>query len=98
VRKRDDSQQKRTSQSRRKCDQEAVDMIHPVTAFEYSKIRQEELLRQAEKYRLVAQARKARRANRPSVMDRVAQIVGIHLVRADERLKTRQMSPGGEAI
>jgi hypothetical protein len=73
-------------------------MFHPATAFEYSKIRQEELIRQAEKYRLVAKARKARRASRPSVMDRVAQVVGIQLVRVDERLKTRQMSPGGEAI
>ena len=73
-------------------------MIHPEMAFEYSKIRQEELLRQAEKYRLIAQARKARRANRPSVMERVARVVGTQLVRADERLKTHQMSPGGEAI
>jgi hypothetical protein len=98
VRKRDASQQKRTSQSRRKRDQEAVDMFHSVAAFEYSKIRQEELIRQAEECRLVSQARKARRANRRSVMDRVAQVVGTWLVKADKRFKTRQMSSGGEAI
>jgi hypothetical protein len=73
-------------------------MFHPATAFEYSKMRQEELIRQAEEHRLVIQTRKARRANRPSVMDRVAQVIGTQLVRADERLKTRQMAPGGEAI
>jgi hypothetical protein len=73
-------------------------MFHSAMAYEYSKIRQEELIRQANQRRLVSQARKARRANRPSVMDRVAQVVGTKLVKADERLKTRQMTPGGEAI
>ena len=73
-------------------------MIHPEMAFEYSKIRQEELIRQAKQHRLVIQARKARRANQPSMMDRVAWVVGNQLVKADERLTSRQITPDGKAI
>ena len=72
-------------------------MYHPVTAHEYAKARQQDMLREAEHRRMVRQARKAQAA-RPNVAGRVADEMGSLLIDAGQRLKARRVAQNGKAI
>lgn len=63
-------------------------MMHPIVAQAYARERQRDLLREAERRRLVRQAR----IGQPGLTDRFFKGMGELLIEAGERLKDRHIS------
>jgi hypothetical protein len=68
-------------------------MIHPITMVALAEGRQKELLKQAEVYRRVYQAKAAQPAQ-PGLVERIAAGVGILLVGVGQRLVEYRALPG----
>jgi hypothetical protein len=64
-------------------------MLNQTTTCELGKARQRDLLKEAEQWRLVRQAR----AGQPSLSARLLERLGGLLIRASARLKERHISP-----